>query len=797
MAYGTVKVDNITFTNGGSDQTITVSGIVSSISGNITATGTIQAATVIGTTVVSGTTVTGTTGSFATANAGTITATSGTIDVATFTSGIISSGTASNPSLSITGDPNTGVWAPAADTLAVSTNGEERLRVTAVGRLGVGTDSPIARLHVSNGEANAALATPADDFYISSSGDTGMTIGAASNSKCSIYFGESGVASDRGRVIYDTNDDSLQLATANAERCRIDSSGRVLVGATAARTNLSSATDSPFIQLEGTSFNTSCFSATRCSANASGATTVLAKSRSASVGGNTVVVTGDTIGTHEFQGNDGTSFVRAASVSAAVDGTVASGSVPARFVFSTTPSGGTIPIERMRITSSGGVGIGATAPRTSLHVVKSGSFDETNSVDTTSLFLQNISGVQGSGSYGAGITFSQISGSRPGFAISSVQTTSDPDQLGGAFFVHSSSSSNDTLLESMRLGADGRLFVALQSGGMTNNVTAGISPMAQITSQSSTSNGLGVYHWVTGTTSPAYLLLSKARSGTAGSHTSGIVLDGDDVGAIYFNASDGTQFLSAARIIAEVDGTPGSGDMPGRLTFLVTRDGASSPTTALIIYNRGDASHTSTGNVNAHQVTNQDSSTYASAIYLSTSARAASSAYSLFLGRSSGGADNEVQLRGDGSGFCDGTWNGGGADYAEYFEWSDGNTAEEDRRGIAVVLDNEKIRPATQGENPIGVISGNPSVIGDTAWNKWNGKYLRDDYGSYILDQDGYRILNPNFDPDLDYVPREKRKEWACVGLVGKLRIRKGQPVGTNWLKMRDVSSTVEEWLVR
>ena len=68
MAYGTVKVDNITFTNGGIDQTVTVSGIVQSISGNITATGTIQAATIIGTSTVSGATVTGDSGQYGNLN---------------------------------------------------------------------------------------------------------------------------------------------------------------------------------------------------------------------------------------------------------------------------------------------------------------------------------------------------------------------------------------------------------------------------------------------------------------------------------------------------------------------------------------------------------------------------------------------------------------------------------------------------------------------------------------------------------------------------------------------------------
>ena len=40
-------------------------------------------------------------------------------------------------------------------------------------------------------------------------------------------------------------------------------------------------------------------------------------------------------------------------------------------------------------------------------------------------------------------------------------------------------------------------------------------------------------------------------------------------------------------------------------------------------------------------------------------------------------------------------------------------------------------------------------------------------------------------------------KEWDTVGLMGKLRLKKGQPTGTNWIKMRDISDTVEEWLVR
>ena len=204
-----------------------------------------------------------------------------------------------------------------------------------------------------------------------------------------------------------------------------------------------------------------------------------------------------------------------------------------------------------------------------------------------------------------------------------------------------------------------------------------------------------------------------------------------------------------------------------------------------------------------------NNASYASFAIDSSCVRAASTAYSHLRCNSNGFGDTEFNLRGDGNAFADGSWSGGGADYAEYFEWSDGNTSVEDRRGISVVLDGNKIRAALPGEDPIGVISGNPSVVGDAAWNKWSEKYLRDEYGTYIQedyeveDEDGNTViqqrrqLNPAYDPDVEYVSREDRPEWDCVGLMGKLRIRKGQPTGSRWIKMRDINSSIEEWLVR
>ena len=68
-------------------------------------------------------------------------------------------------------------------------------------------------------------------------------------------------------------------------------------------------------------------------------------------------------------------------------------------------------------------------------------------------------------------------------------------------------------------------------------------------------------------------------------------------------------------------------------------------------------------------------------------------------------------------------------------------------------------------------------------------------------DSEGNRFvhyrLNPDFDPSVTYVPRQERDEWIIVGLIGQVRILDGQPMNDRWVKMRDVSDSVEEWFIR
>lgn len=76
-----------------------------------------------------------------------------------------------------------------------------------------------------------------------------------------------------------------------------------------------------------------------------------------------------------------------------------------------------------------------------------------------------------------------------------------------------------------------------------------------------------------------------------------------------------------------------------------------------------------------------------------------------------------------------------GADYAEYFEWLDGNVDNQDRIGLFVTLDGDKIKLANKDDYILGVISANPSIVGNSAELDWHDKYKTDVYGRLIYDE--------------------------------------------------------------
>ena len=149
--------------------------------------------------------------------------------------------------------------------------------------------------------------------------------------------------------------------------------------------------------------------------------------------------------------------------------------------------------------------------------------------------------------------------------------------------------------------------------------------------------------------------------------------------------------------------------------------------------------------------------------------------------------------------YAKGSYSATGADYAEFFEWLDGNPDKEDRAGRFVTLDGEKIRLAGPEDDFIlGIISGNPSVVGDVHDDQWQGMYLYDIFGRPLWEDvevpdetveepdpknpentitrviipahmEHRQKLNPNYDGSQPYVPRSERPEWGCVGMLGKL----------------------------
>jgi hypothetical protein len=168
-----------------------------------------------------------------------------------------------------------------------------------------------------------------------------------------------------GGLVLETNEaGSISFNTSATTRMTIDSSGKVLIGTTSAYTvGVSSS-----LQVHGTNAN-AYVTSTRWSANVSGSGYIFGKSRGAAVGTRAAVVVNDVIGESSFYGDDATNFVFAASITGVVDTAVSTGVVPGRLMFTTASDTG-VASERMRIDSSGNVGIGVT-PTARLQVVGS------------------------------------------------------------------------------------------------------------------------------------------------------------------------------------------------------------------------------------------------------------------------------------------------------------------------------------------------------------------------------------------------------------------------------------------
>ena len=136
----------------------------------------------------------------------------------------VQAGTAAAPAITTSGDTNTGMFFPAADTIAFAEGGVEAMRLTAAGDVGIGTNSPTQKLDVSGPIKSSG-------FFVGSTGTSGFAA-----------LGTTGTATDGGNFVGRSatstfNAGGVEIYTGGSERMRLDSAGSVGVGINYGLTN--------------------------------------------------------------------------------------------------------------------------------------------------------------------------------------------------------------------------------------------------------------------------------------------------------------------------------------------------------------------------------------------------------------------------------------------------------------------------------------------------------------------------------------------------------------------------------
>ena len=215
-------------------------------------------------------------------------------------------GSAASPAIEGS-DANTGMFFPAADTIAFAEGGVEVLRINSSSQVEFQAGTSSLPTVAASGDLNTGMFFPAAD---------------------TIAFTEGGV-----------------------ESMRIDSSGQLGIGTSSpsAKLNVFDAT-SATISLQ--SNGAASLIAQRSSGDASGASNAVRKTRG-TVASPTAVATGDSLGNYFFQGYGGTNVRNLATIQAFVDTYTSDTDISSYMFFGTTPSGSSNQVERLRITSTG------------------------------------------------------------------------------------------------------------------------------------------------------------------------------------------------------------------------------------------------------------------------------------------------------------------------------------------------------------------------------------------------------------------------------------------------------------
>jgi len=450
------------------------------------------------------------------------------------------------------------------------------LTIDSSGRLGVGTGSPSSKLEIRNDVAAAtSLDTTVIKLFNNLDGGSGIEFANAVAGKAKISFGvESvGTGTDDTYIGFST----CSNAGALTERVRVDSSGNVGIGTT---TFPYAASGRGLLTLNGTSSSLLGFNIADVAAGY-----VFADSNGVSIGspaGKNILfdINGekariDSAGKVGINSNpDGTGILAIKQATDATNGglviyaTDGSGAVISRLTDGglTFRNGGD---ERMRIDSSGNVGIGTTNPLYNLTV---GGTNPTAAIYASNASASSVST----------LLYRNADGNGNVRNVASIEGETAGNGGYGALAFHTAF--NNSLLERARIDRDGRLLVGTNSA-RANFFNSNNTSSVQIEGTDSSRASLALVCDNTSDADGSYIALCKSASAAIGSNTP--VTINEVLGAITFQGNDGSEFVEAARIKSEVDGTPGANDMPGRLVFSTTAAGASSPTERMRITNDG------------------------------------------------------------------------------------------------------------------------------------------------------------------------------------------------------------------
>jgi hypothetical protein len=437
----------------------------------------------------------------------------GTLDVtstATFDS--IAShplGSAGAPTITFTGDTNTGIYSPGADQVAVATNGTGRLFVAADGKIGVATATPGVKIDILS-ENNTSLASV---LRVNSN-----------NAAVSTSLAYDGLVGSGQLTVQAGASSALILGSSATERLRITSAGLVGIGSSDPTSGTSSYYDDLVVK--------------NATSGTGAGITIQSNSTNGFSGLNLRKADGTDLGKFVAGSSDGKLYIETAGLAA------------------------------ITIDSSQRVGIGITSPNlntsgTAVHVSNASSGNAAITRYTT-------------GDTGTAATDGL-----------DVGMWSDGDAF---FWLRESSNIRfaTASTERARIDSSGRLLVNTSSA--RSNVFNTTASGGQLQIETAGAGGgeaqFGIYGGASGSAFPGpVFILGAHKSASVGGN--GLLSDGDRVGLLTFQGNDGSQFVEAARITVEVDGTPGADDMPGRLVFSTTANGASSPTERMRISNNG------------------------------------------------------------------------------------------------------------------------------------------------------------------------------------------------------------------